>query len=263
MSEPARELAATERAFAAACADSGLHHGFLAYLAADGFVFAPEPVNGKEHHRGKPEGRGLLQWAPGRVEVSRDGTLGYTAGPWRYRTGGPGGDVAAEGHYHSVWRRDADGRWRLVADIGTGGPSEPWPAEPATAGLVKRGGDASFDDLRALDAEASERAGTEGAGRALAARFAPDVLLSRDGAAPVEGAGPAGLALGDSLGAAVWTPGAGGVASSGDLGYTLGRVRYAARAEGSGGSYLRVWRRDPGRGWTIAMDVEIPAPAKD
>lgn len=53
-----------------------------------------------------------FSWAPEIVEVAADGTLGYSEGP----VASPAGVVSSR--YYSTWRRDADGRWRVVFDNG-------------------------------------------------------------------------------------------------------------------------------------------------
>ena len=53
-----------------------------------------------------------FSWSPDVVEVLASGTLALSTGPVR--------DAAGHqiGTFNSVWRRDADGRWRVVFDKG-------------------------------------------------------------------------------------------------------------------------------------------------
>lgn len=61
-----------------------------------------------------------LRWAPDHAEVSGDGTLGYTWGRWTMSTRDSAGTrQEGQGRYITVWRRQADGRWRVEADLGT------------------------------------------------------------------------------------------------------------------------------------------------
>lgn len=56
-----------------------------------------------------------LSWEPATSEVSDRGELGYTRGPFVYRAKGEGGrPVEHRGDYLCIWRRDPDGRWRMV-----------------------------------------------------------------------------------------------------------------------------------------------------
>lgn len=53
-----------------------------------------------------------FSWSPGVVEVLESGTLALSSGPVRDPAG------RRIGTFNSVWRRDADGRWRVVFDKG-------------------------------------------------------------------------------------------------------------------------------------------------
>jgi ketosteroid isomerase-like protein len=53
-----------------------------------------------------------FSWDPQEVEVLDSGTLGLTSGPVK----DPSGKQA--GVFNSIWRREANGRWRVVFDKG-------------------------------------------------------------------------------------------------------------------------------------------------
>ncbi|MCU0225308.1 MAG: nuclear transport factor 2 family protein [Acidobacteria bacterium] len=57
-----------------------------------------------------------------------------------------------------------------------------------------------------------------------------------------------------------WTVQKSGVAASNDLGYTWG-AWVAAGEKPASGWFLRAWRREPGGGWLLALDLLITAPA--
>jgi len=64
-----------------------------------------------------------ISWAPEFADVSESGDLGYTIGDYTTRRVNASGDEVVErGYYLTVWRRQADGRWKVEADIGTGSP---------------------------------------------------------------------------------------------------------------------------------------------
>lgn len=79
------------------------------------------------------EGRPYFTWTPEVVELSADGELGLTRGPWTIRsTGAEGVKVEQSGLFNSVWRRRPDGAWRVVFDAGC----PPCPACPGAAGAA-------------------------------------------------------------------------------------------------------------------------------
>jgi len=81
------------------------------------------PVIGKKAFEKMTGGKGGttgLTWTPVGGEVARSGELGYTWGNWTYT----GKDTTMYGNYFSVWKRGADGAWKLLLD---GGNSTPTP----------------------------------------------------------------------------------------------------------------------------------------
>jgi len=69
-----------------------------------------------------------LTWSPDVVELSDAGDLGYTSGPYEVSVTRADGTVARErGRFASVWRRQPDGRYQIVFDIGSPEPPPPKP----------------------------------------------------------------------------------------------------------------------------------------
>ena len=59
-----------------------------------------------------------FNWQPTKVEVSRGGDLGYSMGTYELTTHDPTGKpVTDRGKYVTVWKKQADGTWKVVADI--------------------------------------------------------------------------------------------------------------------------------------------------
>jgi ketosteroid isomerase-like protein len=69
-----------------------------------------------------------LSWKPNAAEVARSGDLGYTLGTYIWRGPDPEGrKVTRYGKYCSVWKKQKDGRWKWVVDVGTPSPSPESP----------------------------------------------------------------------------------------------------------------------------------------
>lgn len=122
------EVRRTELAFAAAVMEN--RPADFAALLDDEAVF----VGGAGVTRGRDaivaawagfftEGRPYFEWHPEIVELSADGDLGLTRGPWTLRATAPDGTVREQsGLFNSVWRRQGDGSWRIVFDAGCACP---------------------------------------------------------------------------------------------------------------------------------------------
>lgn len=60
-----------------------------------------------------------LNWEPVLAEASRSGDLGYTVGLSQSRRVGPDGNaIVGTGKYVTIWRKEADGAWKVVLDVG-------------------------------------------------------------------------------------------------------------------------------------------------
>jgi ketosteroid isomerase-like protein len=61
-----------------------------------------------------------LRWRPLVADAAAAGDLGYTIGAWDFveRRAGAAPAVTARGRYLTVWRKQPDGGWKVVADIG-------------------------------------------------------------------------------------------------------------------------------------------------
>lgn len=274
-------LVTAERAFASSAATEGLRAAFLEYLAETSIVFAPGPTDGRKRYEAIKPGPALLSWEPVHAEVSAAGDLGYTTGPWEFRRNGAGGDPDARGDYVSVWRRQDDGSWRVVLDVGTSrevpalseGPIDlapegretiegPQPAEELPD---------ARESLRKAEADATASARSDGAATLLELAM-PSIRVYREGSVPLIGVPAAREALATERGARLWTPSGVEVARSGDLGVTWGSTGPAGAPEQAGGnpvppvatgSYVRIWRRSPGGTWRLVLDLLTPSPSSE
>jgi ketosteroid isomerase-like protein len=71
-----------------------------------------------------------ISWQATRVDVARSGDLGYVSGPYEFVMNGPDGKPVTErGKFVEVWRKQADGAWKCVADIWNSDLAAPAPAE--------------------------------------------------------------------------------------------------------------------------------------
>ena len=124
-----RTVAAADSTWAAAAAARDLEASVNA-MADDGIMFPPDqaPVVGraaiKEYMAAAFAIPGFsVRWAPGEIKVASSGDLAYSFGRSRYTVPDSGGTIRtiyAKGV--TIWRREADGRWRCVADIWNSAP---------------------------------------------------------------------------------------------------------------------------------------------
>lgn len=112
-----QQVVQAERAFAATMAARDFE-GFTEFLSREAVFMGPDGAQrGKDAvaqawrpYFDKP--RAPFSWAPGEVEVLDSGTLAFSSGPVK--------DAAGRqiGRFHSVWRLEGPGTWRVVFDKG-------------------------------------------------------------------------------------------------------------------------------------------------
>ena len=263
-----RALVQMELDFAKAAAAKGTREAFLEFLADDGILFQPGPVNGKKFWTEREPRKGLLSWEPMFADVSRAGDLGYTTGPWEFRPNGPEDKPVAFGQYFTIWKKQSDGSWKFVLDrgVGTGRPfgskiiQFPLNDEDSTnASYNVESGRAA---LRKLEMKVSEQSVKKGTLDAFNSYLAEDARLLRENAAPAVGKKAALNLISASLGTLSWQPTMTDISQSDDLGYAYGVFEFkSGSAEPEHGSYVRVWKKRSVK-WEVVMDVMSPDPKK-
>jgi len=119
-----KEIRALEAAMMAAAAEKGAD-GYMSFYAED----AVELGNGSPALLGKEtigktmtflnDKNNRLTWAPVHVDVSESGDLGYSFGNYEFRSIGKDGKSSIEhGKYATIWKKQKDGRWKVVLDMG-------------------------------------------------------------------------------------------------------------------------------------------------
>jgi ketosteroid isomerase-like protein len=122
--KPEDVLLKADRDFNQATAERRLE-GWMSYFASSAVLFGVEPpVVGQEairkfyeHIFANPDFQ--LSWEPARGEMFASGDTGYTTGRYEMRAKNAKGEaVVRHGHYLTVWKKQTDGSWKVVADGG-------------------------------------------------------------------------------------------------------------------------------------------------
>lgn len=107
----------------------GTVEGYLSHLAEGGRIHRPGifPAIGKSAVRVLLEAQNssITQWQASDGGVAATGELGYTYGSYELKRAAATGDAIEKGYYTRVWKRDAQGQWKIVADV-----LSPLPAQP-------------------------------------------------------------------------------------------------------------------------------------
>ena len=265
-------LVAAERAFAQASLDSGVKASFLGVLAEDSTVYQPGPVNGRQAYTDSDDPPVVLSWYPAVADIAASGDLGFTTGPYTVESKDPAEKRRGSGHYTSVWRRNAGGKWELLVDLGTrhppaAEPVAPWQPTPGETPLAPAIGADERESRRATllarDAALGKPADGETYLAVVARAAEPTAWIYRLGNAPF--AGLAAAAANEQVASEVVhsEPAGAAVSAAGDWGYTLGSMTVISGGNSRDAHYLRLWHRASDGSWMLFLDTFalMPPPA--
>lgn len=276
MSPALASLVEAERAFAHTSVEKGIRESFLEFFADDGINFQPHPTKTRAAYLSRPAPATrppvVLNWEPVWADVAQSGELGYTTGPYSLTDLSPEKRPTRHGYYFSVWKKQADGNWKVVLDLGTQNPA-PSTATPAfhapqSMSLKKQSAPLSVDDGRKalLDLERGflREAQAQGFLKAFADYLTNESRLHRQEMLPLVGNESIKAFLKQKTLVVTWEPMYSDIAQSGDLGYVYGsyelRDNPAQASAIEKGYFTRVWKRTGDGKWKVALDVTSPLP---
>jgi ketosteroid isomerase-like protein len=124
----AETLKQMEAEFMQAAAARG-SQGYMSYYAEE----SVEVPNGEDFLIGKSaigktmgfldDKNNSLTWKPIGADISSSGDLGYTYGTFEFRSKDASGKTnVSHGKYTSIWKKQKDGNWKVVLDMGNASP---------------------------------------------------------------------------------------------------------------------------------------------
>ena len=161
-----------------------------------------------------------------------------------------------------MWKKQADGTFRVILDIGVQPPGE----VPFAPGFVRAPSRATGTPaptraeaeqaLLEADKAFSAALARDGAAPAFRAVMHPAGRLHRNGVLPMTSRDAAAQWLGTEVRAMTSEPMKSETGASGDLGYTWGKVAVTG-ADGKpfNGYYVRVWTLGEGNRWQLVADI--------
>jgi ketosteroid isomerase-like protein len=265
MPQALTQMIETERAFAARALVIGWKQAFLEYFSFDALGFDQGQVGlAREQISKNPDPPPDLQliWEPRFGDIAGSGDLGFLTGPVRNVRASRDGGKPRYSNYTSVWKRQRDGSFKVVMDVGINTPGPVPFAQGFTRAPQKNRFTGDYDDTTPPLGTADGLLNAElrrSPARAYRPNLAAFARLHRQNVMPIVGdkqilqwleSQPA-FATADTR----YTE----AARSGDLGYSWGTYsRKAARGGGENGFYVRVWVRERNGQWKLALDVLQP-----
>jgi ketosteroid isomerase-like protein len=269
------DLAAAANALSDAIANSSVAAGLSAALADDAVFLSPRSnmVVGKTaiatFLTSDPVAPSALSFTTIKSDVSNDGSQGYTWTQGSVTINIGTGPLELPGMALVYWKRNGADDWTVAAiNISSGGPQ----ALPLAAGFgtpdtrLRRNfphtdAAAQLEELLGVDSDFSDASLERTLGVAFEAFAAPDGIAVGGGQFVY---GPA--AIGEAFAATPddhvsWVPRFGGVAESGDLGFTVGDASFILPDVSFYTKYLTVWQKQNTGEWKFVADFGSSRPA--
>lgn len=117
------EIAKAEQEFEAAAKNQGIVEAFYSFAdenavikrGDDSLIFGNENI--KAFYEKPVYKDAEVSWSPDFIDVSEDGTMGYTYGKYVWAIKDSTGlTTEYKGVFHTVWKKQADGSWKYVWD---------------------------------------------------------------------------------------------------------------------------------------------------
>lgn len=258
LEEAVRAMTNAEKKFCETGQEKGTRAAFLEFLAPDGIVFRPGPVNGQEAWSKRPETGLDLVWEPTFAAIARSGDFGYDTGPAKWRANKKEPNFTGHGHFISIWKKQKDGAWKVALDCGIENTkSDVKP--PLRLVTPKNRGQGTLESLQ----QAQD-------GFAALAKFdftkafrqfgGDDVRLYRDGSFPTVGKKAAVELLGSEQAGVALEIMKTDVSSSADLAYNYGKCSDTRSQPPKSGHFFQVWQTDAAGAWKMVLDWQQPLP---
>lgn len=259
------EMVATEEAFIKMAKEKNTRDAFLFFLHDDAVTVGPYgPVIGKAELRKQKPAATWLSWKVTFTDISSGGDLGYNIGPWQFFATRTDSLPVARGHFHSIWKKQPDGEWKVMVDVGISHDSTTVLEPIHTSAMPLKAPAARTPALEAtLSLMAQEKAflaSVRTSGMDAYANVASgEIRFARQGEMPIVSKADKAQFLKRKSLYSNQVLVDGGIAASGDLGYVYGTADVVTftgdKQETRRAVYLRVWKKEDGKDWKIVLDV--------
>ena len=238
----------------------GIKSGFLSVADFEGIVFKPQAVKITEFYSTIDKQPGQLTSTPKFARISANGDFGFTAGPYVYQNGKTDDDKVF-GEYLSVWRKDTEGKMKLLVNLGIQHPEADaeMPADFKEPDLSKQKA-ASKDPFNGKNIiiatdKTMNQSLTYSSMAAYKEFLSPEGHYYFPGFEPMVGADKI-LKFLDNEGVSISAETVNaGRSSSNDLAYSYGKARIKKGNIVNNYNYVRIWEIDANHRWNMLLEM--------
>ena len=122
------EMIEADRDFSKLSEEKGVKAAFIEYIDSNGVLLRPNSMpfvgaDAIDFISRENDTSYSMTWEPRGGSISKSGDMGYTFGVYLLKFKNK--DSVQKGTYVSVWKKQADGKWKFVVDSGNEGLGEP------------------------------------------------------------------------------------------------------------------------------------------
>lgn len=247
------EIVAAEKAFAQTSVDQNTRAAFLEFFTDSTLAFnGGQPSYGRKDWEKRPAGNGYLFWWPVYADVSASGDFGFTTGPAVFGPSKVTKEVKGGIYYSSVWKKNADGQWKVLADMGSAVYDTSQRAETFhTTKNPSKASDKKLNSLSGIDRGYNKKLNRNSVSFD-ASRFSDEGRIHRRSHPPIT----SGIKTFNETETRYnsFEHVGGEIASSNDMAFTYGVVQATVLKATVPSCYMRVWKLENGE-WKIVLDV--------
>lgn len=259
-----QSLVDAERTFSRMAKEKNTRDAFIAFFNDDVITSAPGkgPIKGKKHLEEQPPNETWLYWYPVYSDIAASGDFGYNTGPWEFRPKRTDETPVAFGEFVSIWKKNAQGEWKVAVDIGISHKAPKATPSLATSAVrlksSKRASKTGKDELLEVERKFISDLAQNG-NAAYEKQLSNEARLYRPGQEPITTSAEVQQFLSTQQSKATYTFVDGEAASSNDLAYVYGKASVEAVVDGVTKtrqcSYMRFWKKEDGKHWKIVLDL--------
>jgi ketosteroid isomerase-like protein len=254
-----------ERNFARESVMFGRNAAFANNFADESVIFTDKWLtNGKQFSKEQKANPIVLKWEPEYMDIADSRDFGISTGPWEVQEYRPGTPPLFTGYFLTVWKKQADGVWKVILD---GGGTTPSMKDPGHNFSFPAGADKAVLKPPVLNAgllskELIDRENQflqEWAKSPLPSTYtlylAPQSRMQLSGHLPTTNADTINAMIAHFDKNLTWKSSGSGAATSGDMGFTYGLLEIPGNTEVIKGHYIRIWGKKPETGWKIVLEM--------
>lgn len=253
-----QSLVDAEWAFIKLAKETNTRDAFWAQFTDETILFGEGPVNAKKSYENQKPNAGWLKWEPVYSDIAGSGDFGYNTGPWEFRPAKTDENAVAFGQFVSMWKKQDDGKWKLLLDIGIDHPkpnSVPaWKPSSVESARKKNSEVDARVTLQKLEQDFIN-AQLKNKASAYKESLSTEIRLYRPGKEPITESSMVASYLEQEL-VVQYHFIDGNISSTADLAYAYGMaVVQLTPSQTKAANYLRIWKNEKDKGWKIVLDL--------